>query len=126
MRCHRRTFVSVPHIELTSFSNHVVVGTHRLIINAFEQEMKIHQARIGLPSMEQFLGALVVQRALPPQPLLQVVPRTHIIPRKDIEAPTAAQENIFGRPAANSAQLLQSCASCCIVEICESSRIRSL
>ena len=82
--------------------------------------MKIHQAHIGLPSMEQFLGALVAQRALPPQPLLQVVPCTHIVSRKEIEAPAAAQENIFSRPAANAAQLLQSCASCCMVEICES------
>ena len=77
-------------------------------------------ARIRLSPLQQFLGYLVVQRTFPPQPLLQVVPCPYIVPRKDIEAPAAAKENIFRRPAANATQLLQSRAGCCIIkEICE-------
>jgi hypothetical protein len=81
--------------------------------------MEVHQARIRLPPLQQFLGILVVQRTFPPQPLLQVVPCPDIVGRKDIEAPTAAKENIFRRPATNATQLHQSFAGCCIIKVCE-------
>lgn len=68
-----------------------------------QEQVEVDETAIRLPSGERPLYAGIVQWFSKPQPPLQVVARTYIITREDVDASQTPQKHILSGPASDSA-----------------------
>ena len=72
-----------------------------------QEQMEVDQASIRMPSTDRALHSLVVQRSFETQPRCQPISGSHIISRKRVGSPEAAQQDVFCRPPAHPVQTHQ-------------------
>ena len=72
-----------------------------------EQEMEVDQSSKTVPSTHKSSCGGVIQRPGELQPTFQVVPRTHVIGRKNMRSAKATEHDIFRRPPADPAVTLE-------------------
>lgn len=67
--------------------------------------MEIQHARIWLPLLDGPVYAVVIQRAWPSEPPSQILLRTDIVAREDVQTAETSQQYVLGRPSSYSSQL---------------------
>ncbi len=88
-------------------------------LQAPQQQVQVDEALEGLPSGEDPLHTVVVERFQEPEPALQVVARADVVARKHVQASETAQQDVFRGPAADTAQGAQPRHGRRIVEVLE-------
>lgn len=70
---------------------------------AVEKEVQIQQAGVILPGRHELASFCVVGARAKAKVLFEIVPAADVVSRENIEAAHAAQQRVFGGPAANAA-----------------------
>src|SRR5262245_42893597 len=74
---------------------------------AVQQQVKIDQPRVRLPSDERMLCPLIIQWLLQTQPASQIFARADVISGEDVQPPKSAQQRVLRRPPTHAPQLKQ-------------------
>ena len=97
----------------------LAVGFAVLGLQAPQQEVQVDEALEGLPSGEDPLHAVVVERFQDPEPALQVVAGADVVAREHVQASEPPQQDVLRGPAADTAQGAQPRHGRRIVEVLE-------
>jgi hypothetical protein len=86
--------------------------------------VKVHQAGIRLPSLDNPAHASVVQRPRTSEPSSQSLLSAHIITGEHVQSPKASQEHVLGTPPADAAHVEQTLAGHRVVFLLERLQIQ--